>query len=505
MAYNPYSAVEQIVNYKKLYDEYEKAGDTAKRDEVAKKAQEYYKQLRQNSYGDIADKLNASGYNASLNILDSIGMVGRETPRQVLPTYFKQFSIPYDDTKMTYDDLTGEVKYDGISMGKSDYMGSNDRTYFDTGRIQDFAKQYKDIVGAGEKPVSKMYNQEQQRVNENYGKLVDSVNNLENINNPLQTQWGRDIMEVFGIKGKNAADNEVATAAAGNSGNIDSFAAANAKRQQKAFSVSGIQAVEAARQQRIADVRAILSDMGVNTQNMFQNWQTSLNNQVARDTQIMNTTGDILPQYSGNPYIGANMDFQAEINKLDPVKDAEKINLLKEARAYKIKTSKDPDINSLPFDSFTPTTKETAQLRLGKAQLEANERMTDKQLASNERIAGMEADANKYVSDNTVLATGVKIDENNNKELLKLYDTNADNINKLYKKDAGMELIISDGNGNYKLNPKLTPEDRKAYLDLIIARTIENTALSGEERVAFLESLGVSQADMERVYNYIPK
>jgi hypothetical protein len=397
MAYNPFNAVKQITDYKKMYDEYEKIGDTTKRDEVAKKAQEYYGQLRQNNYGDIADRLSKSNAAAAVNIMDSLGMSGRETPRQVMPTYFKQFNIPYDDNKMTYDDLTGEAKYDNISLGKYDYMGSNDRTYFDTGRIQDFAKQYKDIVGAGTKPLDTMYNQEQQSVNENYRKLIDSVNNLENINNPLQTQWGKDIMEVFGVKGKNAADNEVATVAAGNSGNIDSFAAANAKRQQKAFSVSGIQAVEAARQQRISDVRAILSDMGVNTQNIFNNDQTAQNNQVARDTQISGVTGYNagVMATANNPFFNpdgtlanVNTDYQSVINEAqtklaNAVTEEEKDALNKtiqdahQARSYKITNYPDYAQYADTITSILPT--KTSAQQAQDAEIDFTQQQLDQQ------------------------------------------------------------------------------------------------------------------------------
>ena len=57
--------------------------------------------------------------------------------------------------------------------------------------------------------------------------------------NPFETETGKSIMESYGIKGNNAAANGVATVASGNGGNIDSFAAANAKNQQLAYKNAG--------------------------------------------------------------------------------------------------------------------------------------------------------------------------------------------------------------------------------------------------------------------------
>ena len=122
-----------------------------------------------------------------------------------------------------------------------------------------------------------------------------------------------------------------------------------------------------------------------NTQNIFNNSETTKNNKVARDVSIMNTTGYISPEYSNNPYIGGNFDFKAKIDELlkDPTKNVDEINQLKEARAMKIKNSSDPTINSLSYDGYTPSSiGETGTQRLGKYQADTQKAIADAELGT---------------------------------------------------------------------------------------------------------------------------
>ena len=58
MAYNPYDAVNAIYNFKKQWHTADAQGDKKTADDVAKKAQEYYKQLNDNGYSDLANNLS---------------------------------------------------------------------------------------------------------------------------------------------------------------------------------------------------------------------------------------------------------------------------------------------------------------------------------------------------------------------------------------------------------------------------------------------------------------
>ena len=70
MAYNPYSAVNAIYKLKGQWDNANNAGDTATKNNVAAKAQAYYRQLRNNGYGNVADELTASNYTQAKAIND---------------------------------------------------------------------------------------------------------------------------------------------------------------------------------------------------------------------------------------------------------------------------------------------------------------------------------------------------------------------------------------------------------------------------------------------------
>ena len=148
-----------------------------------------------------------------------------------MPTYLKQFNIDYDDGKVGYDDASQSVTYDGLSIGKADYLGSDKRSYFDPNKLSGFASKYRDIVGTGIKPLDTMYNQEQQSTNDAIRKFISS-NYDTNIYN---SDVGKSIMSEYNLKGENASKGAVADTAGSNSGNIDSFSAANALKQQAAF------------------------------------------------------------------------------------------------------------------------------------------------------------------------------------------------------------------------------------------------------------------------------
>ena len=92
-----------------------------------------------------------------------------------------------------------------------------------------------------------------------------------------------------------------------------------------------------------------------------------------------------------------------------------------------------------------------------------------------------------------------------NSDIVKMTDTMAKNINGIYKsndtgKASGQDVILIDGNGNYRINPEV---DRASYLDLIINNVLENNAMPDEVKGAFLNSLGISDSDIIRVADYM--
>lgn len=87
--------------------------------------------------------------------------------------------------------------------------------------------------------------------------------------NPLETDWGKSLLDAYGVKGYNAGQGVKATAAAENAGNIDSYAVANAERQRVATLGQGIEAINGMNAERNANLINLLNNIGVNTQTLL--------------------------------------------------------------------------------------------------------------------------------------------------------------------------------------------------------------------------------------------
>lgn len=87
--------------------------------------------------------------------------------------------------------------------------------------------------------------------------------------NPLETDWGKQMLEAYGIKADDAATGVKATAAAENSGNVDSYAVANAERQRLAKLGQGIEAINGMNTERNNNLINLLNNIGVNTQTLL--------------------------------------------------------------------------------------------------------------------------------------------------------------------------------------------------------------------------------------------
>ena len=87
--------------------------------------------------------------------------------------------------------------------------------------------------------------------------------------NPLETDWGKQMLEAYGIKADDAATGVKATAAAENSGNVDSYAVANAERQRLAKLGQGIEAINGMNAERNNNLINLLNNIGVNTQTLL--------------------------------------------------------------------------------------------------------------------------------------------------------------------------------------------------------------------------------------------
>lgn len=120
---------------------------------------------------------------------------------------------------------------------------------------------------------------------------LDYINNFDVTKQP----YYQGIMDQYKLGGYNAAQGAYADGSANNGGNIDSYAAANANRQQLAFTTAGQQAALAAAQQNAN-----------NWQNLYSQMSQDLNNQGVLNA---NTLQQAAQMYS--------TDAQERMNALD--------------------------------------------------------------------------------------------------------------------------------------------------------------------------------------------
>lgn len=257
MAYNPYSAINAIYNFKNEWNTADKSGDTKKRDKAAQNATTFYNQLRENGYGKVADELSSVDVTGAKYILDQYSTKNSGVDNQAYSTTM-QGAVNKNNT------LTGYIGSD-----RKDVQGKYNNIY-------DYANQ--DITKTDE-----------------YKSTYNSI------------------MGKYDLSALQGRDNAVASGGASNGGNIDSYAAANAMRQQAALTATGQQIAHQAGldayNARVSNVATILNNLGVynsstydamnqtvnNDLNIansyFTNAETAKNNEVARLSEQANVTG----------------------------------------------------------------------------------------------------------------------------------------------------------------------------------------------------------------------
>ena len=87
--------------------------------------------------------------------------------------------------------------------------------------------------------------------------------------NPLNTDWGRGVLDYYGIQSVDASNNANAAGAADNGGNIDSYAAANAERQRLSTLGQGINAISGMTNDRFSNLLNTFNSIGVNVNNLL--------------------------------------------------------------------------------------------------------------------------------------------------------------------------------------------------------------------------------------------
>lgn len=320
MAYNPYSAVNAIYKLKGQWDNANNAGDTTTKNNVAAKAQAYYRQLRNNGYGDIADQLTASNYAQAKAINDKWAKMGKTSTRDYLYTLGQSKGMSKSDMDkiIGWDNQTGEVSLGGKKIGTPDAVVDGVSYWSDTSVLDNAFNDYISRSGTV-RSKSTAVNQENENLFAKYNQEYEDLKNT----NPFETETGKAILAKYDLAGLQSRDNAVAENAGSNGGNIDSFAAANALRQQSSLINQGQMAALEAHQQKLDHARALLSDMGVNIDRVFNQEETAKNNETARLSEQAAVSGYTPTQWSIQNdsflrnFVDENGKLKAEYNDTD--------------------------------------------------------------------------------------------------------------------------------------------------------------------------------------------
>lgn len=245
--YNPYEDAKNILRNKGNYHTAKQMGMDY--EQYRQAAVPYYQNLISNGYEDLAQKFADSDYIKAQELFNGL------KPDTTVDDYFSsvaanaldnasnpQRSQTANDLWDAYNNnnnlLNGELKYDA----NGNVVGGLNLDYYNTGKNQ-----------------------------------LSYLNNFDITAQP----YYRGIMDAYQLKGNNAARGEQASGAANNAGNIDSYAQANANRQQLAFTTAGIESALAAANQNQANWQNVYNSMAnrltgmensnANTLNAFQN------------------------------------------------------------------------------------------------------------------------------------------------------------------------------------------------------------------------------------------
>lgn len=380
---NPYYDVYDIVTAKgNFHTQKELGGDS---EYWRNYAVPYYDSLRLNGYGDIADELNAADYTKAQDILS------RYKPDEV-----NQVNQTVDNFMTSMEDIgTGKVNPGNQELDSYIKSFAEQPT-----RVSDSTQKILDSWNANDALYGDLT-----KDHYNTGKKqLDYLNNFDITSQPYYD----GIMAQYNLYGDNAAKGAQASGAAGNSGNIDSYAQANANRQQLAFATAGQEAARAEAQRLQGDWQTLYNAMSGNV-NQFgatnaQNLATAANMYNADASVQMNAINNLT-----NLYQIDSAERQNALNNATSIQLQEAIN----------KTNIDLANIEAEMNKYSVDSAERQTL----AQIEAEKEMTKQTLENQLAIAGIEsstqlgvaginADADKAISANSLAASKYSADQN---------------------------------------------------------------------------------------------
>ena len=271
--YNPYQDIQKVLNAKVGWNQATTDEERKRQNEIATAAR---KNLEAYGYSDVAKQISADGADATAT-------------RKILEKYAP---------KPTYSD--------------------------------------KELINKNNNEVNSKVNQlwgtqtnDRQVMTDKYGKLEDTA-----YANPFETDEGKAILKQYDLKALQGRENAVAGGAASNGGNIDSFASANALRQQSALTAKGQAMAIDAHNNKINNVKSILEGLGIYQQNQDKGMQTTIGiqqeegqrlfeNNLAENATMAETTGYVPNEWTikndavYSQFLNPDGTFKKEMENVD--------------------------------------------------------------------------------------------------------------------------------------------------------------------------------------------
>ena len=287
MAINPYAEMQKVYNAKIAWGNATTDEERAKQSDIANKARTT---LSNYGYKDLADKISADGATAETvkRVMDGYAKTNKVATRPYLYSLGQKYGMSSSDIDkiISWDDDTGQVSLGGRVVGTPDIVVDGVSYWSDPSKLDKAFDSHIAATGTT-RPKETTVNQENEKL---FKSLYGEYDHLVKTN-PFETETGKSILAKYDLAGLQGRDNEVANGASSNGGNIDSFAAANALRQQTSLVNQGQMAVLEAHQQKLDHARSLLSDIGVHIDRVYNQDETSKNNDVTRKSEIASVTG----------------------------------------------------------------------------------------------------------------------------------------------------------------------------------------------------------------------
>lgn len=489
--YNPYSDAQQIVNKKQLYNKAvaSKAGD---QDLYSQSAQVYYKKLRDNGFGDLADELQGADEPTALQIL---ARYGGTTNSNRTPAVVSERPLPESGsavnpaaTPMSGNNINSGPTFNNNVKGGLSIL---DQYIQPSAAQQQSNSQAQSNLQATFDMFSRNNANTEARGNDLWGQMskygVDQSKRYDDLTgyikntSAVDTAEGKSIMNYYNGLGGQAAKGATANAAGANAGNIDSYSAANANRQQLSYLNSGTQAALNQKNSNVGNILSTIQSLGVDIGGlqerqigMYQGDQKYNTDVLGKYNESQNNVAGQLQeqQNAGNGLISDYMNNLLGVNTNDAaLKQTQMTN------NTALKQTELQEATKITVQSMQGQTAEKQAEIAAQAALDLQEKVNAGQITindANEAIAAIYAAANVTVSENDAAAK-VTVSENN-----AAATTGAATINGMYDVEAAKEAAKGKaaGTDGIDLNEKynaMTGGEKFDFLEEAFAGYIKGT------------------------------